>query len=78
MKKLILFGLAIIQMACLFSQTPATEKYNPLDFYLPDFNPPAGNQFRSANGSPSPMYWQNNADYPIHATLMKRTTYPGK
>ena len=30
-------------------------------------NPP--NQIRSANGLPGPAYWQNRADYQIHATL---------
>ena len=69
MRKFILFCLVILQIASVSAQNPSTEKYNPLDFYLPAFNPPAGNPFRSANGSPGPMYWQNKADYTIHATI---------
>ena len=27
------------------------------------------NRYRSSNGAPGPDYWQNRADYEIHATL---------
>jgi Peptidase family M1 domain len=56
----------------LFAQNNGS--YDPHDFYLPGFNPTAGNEFRSANGSPGPMYWQNSADYLIHATLSEKDT----
>lgn len=46
-----------------------TSAYTPLEFYLPSFNPPQGNPFRSADGTPGPDYWQNSASYVIHATL---------
>jgi len=63
-------------MGLLFSQNVANDNtlYNPHDFYLSTFNPPAGNEFRSANGAPGPMYWQNSADYLIHATLSEKDT----
>lgn len=32
-------------------------------------NLPPGNEFRDASGAPGPRYWQNRADYDIHATL---------
>lgn len=51
---------------------PDHRAYKPQDFYLPTFNPTAGNQFRSANGTPGPMYWQNKADYLIHAALNEK------
>jgi len=41
---------------------------------LCSFNPTAGNVFRSANGTPGPMYWQNSSDYLIHATLSEKDT----
>lgn len=55
-------------------QEAAHSLYNPQDYYLPGFNTTAGNQFRSANGAPGPMYWQNRADYLIHATLSEKDT----
>ena len=30
---------------------------------------PAPNSFRAANGAPGPLYWQNEADYRIEASL---------
>ncbi len=71
MKKIILFCLCIFNIGWLLAQHPSGEKtvYNPLDFYVPSFNPPTANLYRSANGNPGPMYWQNNADYLIHATI---------
>jgi hypothetical protein len=48
--------------------------YDPHDFFTQGFNPPAGNAYRSANGTPGPMYWQNSASYLIHATLSEKDT----
>src|SRR5579862_150216 len=48
--------------------------YNPQDFFLQSFNPLPGNAFRSASGSPGPLYWQNTASYLIHATLSEKDT----
>jgi hypothetical protein len=62
----------LISFVFLFSQN--NSQYNPHDFYLPTFGPTAGNEYRSANGSPGPMYWQNSADYLIHATLSEKDT----
>ena len=76
MKKILLLCLSFLNMGLLFSQNQANENppYNPQDFYLPTFNPTAGNAFRSANGNPGPMYWQNSADYLIHAILSEKDT----
>lgn len=71
MKK-ILFSCFQLLALGLFAQNEGS--YNPHDFYLPGFNPATGNEFRSANGSPGPMYWQNSADYLIHATLSGKDT----
>ncbi len=75
MKKLLLFSLQILSVGILLAQeTGINTTYNPKDFFLPAFNPPASNVFRSANGTPGPMYWQNKADYVIHATLSEKDT----
>ncbi|MBA2249172.1 MAG: M1 family metallopeptidase [Chitinophagaceae bacterium] len=76
MKKLFFFCcLQSISIGFLFAQeTDKSSKYNAQNFYLPSFNPTAGNVFRSAKGIPGPMYWQNKADYLIHATLNEKDT----
>jgi hypothetical protein len=53
---------------------PENSGYNPHDFFTQGFNPPAGNTYRSAKGTPGPMYWQNSASYLIHATLSEKDT----
>jgi len=74
MKRLSLFCFALLHMGRLFSQhNTETIRYNSQDFYVPNFQPPPGSLFRSSNGNPGPMYWQNTADYLIHATLDDKT-----
>ena len=72
MKKYFLLFLQVIFCCSLQAQTDTS--YNPLDFFTQTFTPPAGNSFRSAKGVPGPMYWQNKADYLIHATLNEKDT----
>ncbi|MBR0551115.1 M1 family metallopeptidase [Stakelama marina] len=43
--------------------------YNPRETFAPLDLGQAVNVYRSANGMPGPQYWQNRADYRIHATL---------
>jgi Peptidase family M1 domain len=76
MKKLSSLGLLLISMGILKAQngSNADTSYNPHDFFLQGFNPPAGNAYRSANGTPGPMYWQNSASYLIHAILSEKDT----
>jgi hypothetical protein len=76
-----------IFMACLFptwcfsmiksgteESNNGNSPYNPHNLYVAQFNPPAGNTYRSAKGVPGPEYWQNRADYLIHATLNEKDT----
>jgi hypothetical protein len=72
MKKIFMLCFQLISTAFLVGQNNL--QYNPHDFYLPTFDPPAGNLYRSANGAPGSMYWQNRADYLIHATLSEKDT----
>ncbi len=76
MKKIALTCCQLIAISFLFGQQTLNDPalYNPQDFYLPVFNPPPGNAFRSSNGAPGPMYWQNKADYLIRATLNEKDT----
>src|ERR1700753_2375471 len=65
-------------MAVLISVVPsmawsqaATDKpyYEPRQTFAPLTLPDAVNTYRSGNGAPGPAYWQNEADYEMHATL---------
>ena len=49
-------------------------KYNHLDLFGPINWPYTPNEIRSANGSPGEKYWQNKADYTIHASLNEKDT----
>ena len=49
---------------------PAAEShYDPLQTFAPLTLPQPVNRYRSASGAPGPDYWQNRADYEIHARL---------
>jgi hypothetical protein len=76
MKKGISLGLLLMTMGFLKAQNEQKDSsvYDQHDFYAQEFNPPQGNVFRSANGSPGPMYWQNSASYQIRATLNEKDT----
>jgi hypothetical protein len=50
-----------------WSQTPAA--YDPRLTFAPVTLPDPVNAYRSSNGAPGPAYWQNEADYEMHATL---------
>ena len=43
--------------------------YDPRAAFAPLDLPGAVNAYRSGSGKPGPAYWQNRADYQIHATL---------
>lgn len=49
--------------------TAPTTNYVPSDAFGPLFYTQNGNEYRSANGSPGPKYWQNRVDYNISANL---------
>jgi hypothetical protein len=55
------------QPSLAFSGTVTT--YDPLKTFAPVILPDPVNAYRSSNGAPGPAYWQNGADYEIHAKL---------
>jgi hypothetical protein len=44
-------------------------RYDPAETFAPLTLPEPVNSYRSADGTPGPGYWQNRADYEIHARL---------
>ncbi len=54
----------LVVSASINAQSP-----NPQKLFIPDYNDPGANAYRSAKGVPGPAYWQNRADYLIHAAL---------
>ncbi len=48
---------------------PVASKYDPQALFAPFHHQNPVNRYRSADGRPGPDYWQNRADYEIHATL---------
>ena len=57
---------AVAQTAPLLSTTPS---YDPRLTFAPLQLPEPVNAYRSSNGAPGPSYWQNEADYEMHAEL---------
>jgi hypothetical protein len=53
--------------ACAAAPNPA--RYDPSETFAPLTLPQPVNRYRSANGAPGPDYWQNRADYEIHARI---------
>jgi peptidase M1-like protein len=47
--------------------------YDPVQTFAPLALLPQPNRYRSASGVPGPDYWQNRADYEIHARLSPET-----
>ncbi|MEE3624816.1 M1 family metallopeptidase [Nitrospirillum sp. BR 11752] len=51
------------------TEAPLATTYRPFDAFAPLTLPQAVNQYRSGSGLPGPAYWQNRADYELHARL---------
>ncbi len=66
------FGLAARASAAPDTGT-TRPTYDPAETFAPLTLPDPVNAFRSGDGAPGPDYWQNRADYTIHATLDAET-----
>lgn len=64
-----IFVICIFTVPQMLFAQQAKSIYNQKEVFDPLFFTHDGNEFRSANGAPGPKYWQNKADYSIHATL---------
>jgi hypothetical protein len=49
--------------------TASKGSYDPLETFAPLTLPDPVNAYRAANGTPGPDYWQNRADYVLHARI---------
>ncbi|MCJ2182902.1 M1 family metallopeptidase [Novosphingobium sp. 1949] len=58
------------------ASSSAFADYNPRESFAPFAMPAPVNAYRSASGVPGPAYWQNEADYEIHASLDPETKGP--
>lgn len=60
------YGAGSAQIASAQAQS---NSYDPRLTFAPLTLPDPVNAYRSSNGAPSPAYWQNEADYDMHAEL---------
>ncbi len=61
--------LAAVLPALTLNAQTARPPYEPLQTFAPLTLPNPVNAYRSSNGAPGPSYWQNRADYEIHAKI---------
>ncbi|HKI45452.1 MAG TPA: M1 family metallopeptidase [Balneolales bacterium] len=59
---------AFAMTACAQNENDST-RYNAYQTFDPAFDSHPGNLIRAGDGSPGSQYWQNRADYVIHASL---------
>jgi Peptidase family M1 domain len=60
----------LLMVPFAWSQAPApAAAYDPRLTFAPLTLPNPVNAYRSSNGAPGPAYWQNEADYEMHAEL---------
>jgi len=65
-----LLSIPVLVAAGAGAQTPAAAPvFDPRVTFAPLTLPDPVNAYRSSNGAPGPSYWQNQADYEIHAQL---------
>ena len=60
---------ALVTGGAASAQTAPTTAYDPLKTFAPLTLPDPVNRYRSADGAPGPDYWQNRADYTLHAAI---------
>ena len=67
----LLAALVFVVPTLLLAQIPVSSSsaFDPRVTFAPLTLPDPVNAYRSSNGAPGPEYWQNEADYELHATL---------
>src|SRR5271170_4983354 len=63
--------VSLLAAACLLPVVALAQAtgYDPRLTFAPLTLPEPVNAYRSSSGAPGPDYWQNEADYELHATL---------
>jgi len=69
MKALALSLAGALALAASTAMAADAPRYDPLQTFAPFTYPDPVNAYRSADGKPGPLFWQNRADYSIEATL---------
>ena len=64
-----LLSLGMVAVAPGALSATAGTHYDPQQTFAPVTLPEPVNRYRSPDGAPGPDYWQNRADYELHATL---------
>ncbi|MFB6457025.1 M1 family metallopeptidase [Chitinophaga sp. Hz27] len=67
--KLKFYPLTLLLLSSVLQPALAQSKFDQHEAFAPIFYTSNGNEYRNADGSPGPAYWQNAADYNIKATL---------
>ena len=66
---LTLSALCLQPLGGLAQASPTASSYDPRLTFAPLTLPQPVNAYRSSSGAPGPKYWQNEADYDLHASL---------
>jgi hypothetical protein len=69
MKALAVCIAGALALATTLAAATDAPRYDPLQTFAPFSYPDPVNAYRSADGKPGPLFWQNRADYAIEATL---------
>ncbi|WP_426688594.1 M1 family metallopeptidase [Rhodanobacter ginsengiterrae] len=62
-------ALAMVLIAPAFAADGTPSNYDPQQTFAPYRYPQPATAYRSADGKPGPLFWQNRADYKITASL---------
>src|SRR5690606_21949362 len=65
----VLAALACLVLLPAATAAPPESGYDPLELFAPLQLPQPANALRTGSGRPGPAYWQNRADYDLHATI---------
>ncbi|MGN2245927.1 M1 family metallopeptidase [Frateuria sp. GZRR35] len=69
MKALAVCMIGALALATTLAAAADAPRYDPLQTFAPFTYPDPVNAYRSGDGKPGPLFWQNRADYTIEATL---------
>ena len=62
-------AIAVMGGSSIARAQTAAPAYDPTKTFAPLTLPDPVNSYRAGNGAPGPDYWQNSADYELHATI---------